>query len=123
MPGDLNAVLDKISQQIGFVPSLTAINLSPAMPLAAEDQANLPEEPYGLPPNWDYRTSPVGPKGEPLPNGAIGWNPHGEAFYGGNSAIGNWLKGFVSRINAPVSDDAPKGSDLAANSVNALMGW
>lgn len=56
--------------------------------------------PYDVP--WDYRVSQVGPQGETLPYGAIGWTPLGTAYYGGG--LGGYLRGMVSRLMAPVED-------------------
>jgi len=43
----------------------------------------LPEQqpdPYNTDPaEWDYKTAKVGMHGEPLPDGAVGWHPNGEA--------------------------------------------
>jgi len=44
----------------------------------------------GLPQDWDYKTSPVGPFGEPLPPGADGWDPFGKPDFG--PGIEGWYK-------------------------------
>jgi hypothetical protein len=54
-----------------------------------------------LPPDWDYKTSMLGPRGEQLPDDAIGWTPHATPYYG--DGIEGWWKGTVSRLTAPVS--------------------
>ena len=56
---------------------------------------------------WNYRQSVRGMNGEPLPFGAIGWNPRGEAYYG--PGTGGYLKGVLSRLSAPVGEILPEG--------------
>ena len=112
----------KILAQTGYVPQLPRVDLQQPVPRTPEENTVFPTAPAGLPPEWDYRKSQSGPDGQPLPRGAIGWTPHGEPFYGGNSATGNWLKGFVSRFTAPSNKDETSGQDLAARSVQAILG-
>lgn len=40
---------------------------------------------------WDYQTAEFDRNGNPLPDGAVGWTPFGEAHYGTGSAITEWF--------------------------------
>lgn len=46
-------------------------------------------------------TAPINHLGEELPEGAVGWDWNGEAFYG--SGLSGWWNKVVSKFNAPVS--------------------
>lgn len=56
---------------------------------------------------WDYRHATRGMQGEPLPYGAISWNPRGEPYYGPN-ALGH-IRGMLSRFTAPTPEELPAG--------------
>jgi len=50
-------------------------------------------EMYDLPQDWNYRSSPTSPEGDPLPNGALGWRPNGQPYYGeGFTGLWNQIK-------------------------------
>jgi hypothetical protein len=69
-------------------------------------------KPNGLPSDWDYR-NPVdnrGPWGELLPEGAIGWNPHGEPDWGPgpiNWFRKQWAKVTEIRSYEEIVEDVP----------------
>src|SRR3990167_9820357 len=77
------------------------------------------QDPYGLPPDWDYKTSLVGPDGEPLPTGAVGWLPDGRPFYG--SGITGWLNEARYKLTAPKELPKQAVTDAAADAVNMLL--
>jgi hypothetical protein len=54
-----------------------------------------------IPPEWNPNGA-KGPNGEPLPYGAQGWLPNGDADYGPGFA--GWVKGLWSRLSAPMVD-------------------
>jgi len=67
---------------------------------------------------WDYRTATTGRDGEPLPAGAIAWEPSGRPYYG-ESFEGTWnhLKGIFARAvtmqeRYPVEEDMDFGEQL-----------
>ncbi|MCK5851269.1 MAG: hypothetical protein KAH23_10165, partial [Kiritimatiellae bacterium] len=72
----------------------------------------IPQQNYdtGYDPNqeWDYRTSSLNRDGDPLPKGAEGWTPSGEAWYGGG-IVGTFKK-IASIWNYAIDVDRP-GSD------------
>ena len=70
------------------------------MPRAPEDQDVFPEQLYGFPDDWDYKTAQTGPKGQPLRNGAVGWTPHGTAYYGTNNNFTEWWAGIGNRMTS-----------------------
>lgn len=70
-----------------------------------KDQEDFPEDSFGLPEDWDYKSATNGPHDQELPVGAVGWTPFGEAYYGGKSELGEWAKGLVSRFLRPVSQE------------------
>ena len=78
----------------------TTINWGVQPERAPTDQEREPEEMYGIPDDWDYRTAERNPMNEALPSGAIGWTPQGEAFYGNN--LSGWWNGTTSRLFAPL---------------------
>lgn len=87
-------------KKIGYVPTTPSARLPARLPLAESDKRALglnasAEEP------WDYKTATLGRDGSPLPKGALGWQPNGEAYYGGGTAIENWFNGLMARITAP----------------------
>jgi len=56
---------------------------------------------------WNYRNATRGMQGEPLPYGAIGWNPRGEAYYG--PGLNGYVRGALFRFTAPVGEPLPEG--------------
>lgn len=110
----------------GYVPLQPAIDWAQPLPMSAKDQESFGDAPVGIPEDWDYKTSEVGPDGRPLPFGAKGWTQQGEAYYGGNSSIGNWWNGIVARMSAPTKEGALKGAfdqgaDYAKNFTDSLF--
>ena len=79
----------------------------------------LPEpqaDPYTTDPaEWDYKTAKVGMNGEPLPEGAVGWRPNGEAYYG--DGVKGWWNGAASRTKQAWSEGYRSGSlwDIETN--------
>ena len=70
-------------------------------------------DPYALPPDWSHlinpelgnvegNYNPLGPNGQELANGAIGWTPRGMPYYG--SGVGGYIRGVIGRITAPVRE-------------------
>lgn len=53
---------------------------------------------------WDYKTATVDKNGAPLPYGAVGFDPNGNAYYG--QGVTGWLNGAVSRITDPGAKQA-----------------
>jgi hypothetical protein len=84
--------------QQGHVPDYNDIppeHLNVPMPASPKD---IPKEPYGPPPEWDYRTAELGWNNEPKPPGAVGWTKFGTPWYGTNNAVSEWAKGAKWRI-------------------------
>ncbi len=102
------------------IPSRGKSVWQPKMPVAPDDQRLTPEEPYGIPEDWDWREAELGPNNEALPFGAKSWSPRGEAFYGGRNSLEEWYLGFLPRIMA--GHDRAKGLELReqARETNAL---
>jgi hypothetical protein len=87
----------------GYVPDFSQAKQNPLvnpLPRANSDQAKFPEQPYGIQdPNWDYKTATLGPKGQELPEGAVGWTKHGLPWYGTQSQFSEWRKGIYNKVN------------------------
>jgi len=90
-------------------------NLNFGMPTSPYDQQQYPEEPYGIPEDWDYKTAKKGPNGENLPNKAVSWTPQGEPFYGTNNAFTEWLAGFKNKVTEPFTKTSSEYLDTAKN--------
>src|SRR5574343_970552 len=84
-------------------------------------------DPYETDPAaWDYKTAKVGMNGEPLPDGAVGWKPNGEAYFG--EGIKGWWNGVTSRVKNAWEEgrdrgaafDAEKGTELGTYSVASV---
>ena len=120
----INRMIDQA--QKGFVPdynNLPPEQLNIKMPLAPQDRPFDPKNPYGPPEDWDYKTAEFGWNGEKLPEGAVGWTPFNEPYWGTNSALGEWYKGVGYRVlDRDVQTFSLKESqDAAAQSVNKLL--
>jgi hypothetical protein len=66
-------------------------------PRSIKDQRIEPELPYGKPDEWDYRNTVRGMRGEALPQGAVGWTPDGQPWYGTNNAVSEWFMGYRNK--------------------------
>ena len=76
-------------------------------------------DPYTTDPaEWDYKTAKVGMNGEPLPEGAVGWRPNGEAYYG--KGVKGWWNGAASRTKQAWSEGYRSGSlwDIETNTTD-----
>lgn len=71
-----------------------------------QNQSNKPDPNAQVIPDqeWDYKTATTDKNGQPLPFGAVGWDPNGGAYYG--QGITGWLNGAVSRITDPGAKQA-----------------
>ena len=74
--------------------------------LAKQSASQMPQAPpneYGVPADWDWKRASqirgAGPDGTPLPEGALGWTPRGEADFGGG--ISGWWKSVVHDWTKP----------------------
>ena len=70
-------------------------------PVGGHD-GDLASDPYGLPPDWNWRTAKLGPDNQPLPNGAESWDPFGRPYYGAGLS-GVWNR-FVSKLRTEIPD-------------------
>jgi hypothetical protein len=61
-------------------PTVTQPGASAAPQTQAQEQSPRPAPTNSA--EWDYKASPVNQKGEPLPAGAKGWTPFGNAYFG-----------------------------------------
>ena len=76
-------------------------------------------DPYTTDPaTWDYRTAKVGMNGESLPEGAVGWRPNGEAYYG--EGVKGWWNGVVSRVHNAWTEGYKKGAQFDADNETKL---
>src|SRR3990167_7672462 len=80
-----------------IVPVYTQENYQPGPSIV-----NVPEQQPDewIPASWDYQTAEFGPRNEKLPEGALGWNPQGEPYYG--DGLQGWWKGTVARMTADI---------------------
>ena len=100
----------------GYVPSSRpSFDWRPSVP-----SPDNPQSYAGLPPEWDYKNSDIGPNGEQLPNGAIGWTPHGEAYYGGNSAIANWWNRVKAGFSPSAQEEREARSEFSSRASDAF---
>ncbi len=92
------------------------INWTTPMPMSTFDITAGLEPIYGLPEDWDYKTATLGPQKQALPQGAIGWTPHGDPYYG--SGLLGWMNGFWNKLVNP-DPDANKDDLLTEASSSA----
>ena len=97
MPSKFVDYMEAQEEDIIYIPP--PINYEALLPLAEIDIAMGMEEPYGLPEDWDYKTSALNPNNETLPQGALGWNPFGDAYYG--PGLMGWWNGFYNKLFFP----------------------
>jgi hypothetical protein len=75
-----------------------AMRPEPELPQFSQQQ----QAPKGmLPADWDYQGE-LGPQGQAMPQGALGWTPYGEPYYG--EGLKGWWAGLASRMSAPLKD-------------------
>ena len=106
---ELLAPFSKQLQDAGYVPIRPSIDWIQPMPMSNKDKQIFGSQPVGIPDDWDYKTAQFDPSGKPLPVGAKGWTPQGEAYYGGQSTFSNWLSGVAARWNAPIKPGGARG--------------
>lgn len=82
---------------------------------------------YGPPPGWDYRMASRGFNGEALPEGAVGWTPEGEPYYGYGKIpilgpIAEWGRRAWDRIRRPTEGpaEAQATSNLLGKALNVV---
>lgn len=113
------------ARQINYQPNAEKpVDWRQPMPMAKEDLAFIgaDQNQPGIDPSWDYKTAKLSPKGEPLPKGAVGWTPHGEPFYGGNSSLGEWYNGLNARLwQTDENGKDPNGWQLAWRSLKEVV--
>lgn len=71
------------------------------IPLNPSD-GKVPQDLYGPPQGWDYRTAKTDWQGKPLPEGALSFDKYGRPYYGGG--LSGWFKGISARFAAPANN-------------------
>lgn len=86
-------------EEIEPVPEFTPHEIQPSQQIQAINQP------------WDWKTSRVGPTGEPLPDYALGWTPFGEPYFGSGllGAAKKYYWKLVDEVVKPVSWDEISG--------------
>ena len=74
-------------------------------PVVIPDDPLTPKPLGGIPEDWDYKGR-LGPDGQEIPNGAVGWTPLGDAYYG------DGLTGWLKKLGAKFTDnDRPSSKE------------
>lgn len=69
---------------------------------------------------WDYHTATTDKQGNPLPHGAVGFDPYGRAYYG--EGVQGLLNGARSRITDPGTKEAKFDFTKKYNDAGELIG-